>query len=153
MPLIIDITKIYLIILFIYATIGMFIFGGILNTEFMDTFEELTGDEIDEETLIFNFNDMMNSFLFFFNMNNAGYVENINLLLVAYKSIEDSAFKFLLVKLFLYSFYFMTELAILNILIGFIGGFMETYLDTTDEDHEAAKLKASKMTFLDVITD
>jgi len=89
-PVIIDIIKIYGVILLAYGGIGFFLFGGIMNSDFIETYNELTGDEIDEETLRFNFNDVFNSFMFFFNINLAGYVENINLLLVVFRSYNSS---------------------------------------------------------------
>lgn len=89
-PVVVDVCKIYFIMLFFYGTVGFFLFGGVMNTEFLEKYEEITGDELDEETLIFNFNDPLNSFLFFLNVNFSGYVGNFNLLLVVYKSISDS---------------------------------------------------------------
>jgi len=133
LPVMIDVCKLYFIMLFFYGAIGHYVFGGMINTEFLEKYEEITGDEFDEGELIFNFNDFFNSFLFFLNVNFSGYVENFNNLLIVYKTISDSDLKFLIVKLWLYSFFIVTELVLLNILIGFICGLMTKYEENTTE--------------------
>ena len=82
-PVMTDILKIYFIILFLFGATGLFLFGGLMNTEYIDKYEEITGDGIDEDSLIFNFNDILNSFIFFFNTNLAGdYMGALNTALV-----------------------------------------------------------------------
>ena len=134
LPVMIDVCKLYFIMLFFYGTIGLFLFGGKMSTEFLAIYEEITGDELDEETLIFNFNDPLNAFLFFLNVNFSGYVGNFNLLLVVYRSVSDSDFKFTIVKIWLYSFFIVTEMVLLNILITFICGLMGAYEGNTEEE-------------------
>lgn len=86
-PVMTDILKIYFIILFLYGAAGLFMFGGLMNTSYIDKYEELTGDGIEEDALIFNFNDITNSFIFFFNTNLAGdYMGALNTTLVLQKS-------------------------------------------------------------------
>lgn len=136
-PVMTDILKIYFIILFLYGAAGLFMFGGLMNTSYIEKYEELTGEEIDEETLIFNFNDILNSFIFFFNANLAGeYMDALNTTLVLQKSQSDSNFKFLMVKLWFYSFMIITEFALLNVLIGFICGLLDVYTENNKEETE-----------------
>lgn len=58
--------------MFFFGAFAMYLYGGLLNTEFKGKYEEITGDEIDDDFLIFNFNDITNSFLYFFNINLSG---------------------------------------------------------------------------------
>jgi len=139
--------------LFFYGTIGLFLFGGEMNTEFMEKYEEITGDELDEDTLIFNFNDPLNAFLFFLNVTFAGYIENFNILLVVQESISDSSWKFVLVKLWLYSFYVVMEMVLLNILITFITGLMGVYEENTAGDKDEEDEIRRNQDFIDFLID
>ncbi len=132
-PIVIDLLKIYLIVLIFYGTLGMFLFGGVMNTKFLGVFEELTGDELDEEMLMFNFNDIINSIIFFFNMNLAGYIENIQIGLVAWRAQNSSDFKLLMMRFYFYSFLIITEFVILNVIVGFICDFMGVYQGNNEE--------------------
>lgn len=152
-PIVFDLFKIYTLVMILYATAGLFLFGGVMNTEFLDKFEEITGDELDEGTLLFNFNDMVNSLLFFFNMNMSGYMGNIQIGLIAYRSQNESNFKFLMVKFFFYSYLIITEFILLNVIVGFICEFIGMYQGNTEDEKEKETEIQRNQTIIDLMLD
>lgn len=152
-PIVLDLFKIYTLVILLYATFGLFLFGGVMNTEFIDQFEEITGDEIDEGTLLFNFNDMVNSFLFFFNMNMSGYMGNIQIGLIAYRTHNESNFKFLMVKFFFYSYLVITEFILLNVIVGFICEFIGMYQGNTEDMKDKETEIQRNQTIIDLMLD
>ena len=125
-----------------------------MNTEYIDKYEEITGDGIDEDTLIFNFNDILNSFIFFFNTNLAGdYMGALNTALVLQKSQSNSDFKIILVKLWMYSSMIITEFALVNVLIGFICGLLDVYTGNNEEETQKEMELARNQTLIDKLLD
>ncbi len=61
-----DILYIELILIIIYGVIGLALYGGNLNSGSPEVYEEIYGEEIDENMMIFNFNDFYHSFLTLF---------------------------------------------------------------------------------------
>jgi len=55
-----------LIFFIIYATIGISVFGGNVNSGSPEMHEKIYGDELDENMMLFNFNDYYHSFLTLF---------------------------------------------------------------------------------------
>ena len=109
----------------------MFLLGGTINTSFIEKYHHITELKIDEQNLRFNFNDSFNSFIFFFQIIISGYIPNFNLLLTAYLTVSDSYIKFFCVKLWIYSYFLVAELCLLNVVIMYIGGIVGTYIGTT----------------------
>lgn len=56
----------FTVIILTWSFLGMFFFQGELNTSFMEKYEEITGDVIEEDYFNNNFNDQINSFLYIF---------------------------------------------------------------------------------------
>lgn len=110
-------------------------YGGILSTEFLDKFEEVTGDVIDESYLMMNFNDSIISFYYIMDIAlKGGYGDLINNLLVLQKVIDPKPWKMLIVKLFGYSFLIIMEFSIMNILIVFVSSILGLYEGKNEED-------------------
>ena len=82
-PIFIEIVTIVIFTTLIYSIICSFLYSGVLNTEFLEKFEEVTGDEIDESYLMLNFNDSISSFYYIMDIAlKGGYGDLINNLLI-----------------------------------------------------------------------
>ena len=58
-------------------------YGGLMSTELIEKFEEVTGDVIDEDYLKINFNDSLSSFYYFMDIAiKGGYGDLINTFMI-----------------------------------------------------------------------
>jgi hypothetical protein len=153
-PIVIDLIKIYALVIIFYATFGLFLFGGVLCTNFTDIYYSMTKDELDEQVLTHNFNDSLNSMIFFLNMNMKGHMSFIQICLIAYKSNNpQSEFGLFVLKMFFYSYLIITEFIILNVIVGFICDFIGMYQNNLKEiQAEQDEIKRNQ-TLIDLMLD
>lgn len=135
-----DILFVMGVIYFLFATAGIAIYGGNINSGSPALYEEVYGEELDEMMMIFNFNDYYHSFLLLFMIMMNGWhgFEKPNTL-----GMEFSMWH----NLFFASFFFFTGLIYIGVLFGNLVGSVDTYLsEKLDEENEkaAAKEEAEK---------
>lgn len=153
-PLIMDLLSIYMVVLLFYATVGMTMFGGILNTGYPEIYEELSGgEEIDDEAIRFHFNDLINALLYLAVMNLTGYLDMINLSIVAVKTWSNSEFVFLFARLYFYSFLIITEFIIINVIVGFIIDFLDLYQSNVEDLSKKETAIENQQNIIDVLLD
>lgn len=131
-----DILFVMGVIYFLYATAGISIYGGNINSGSPAVYEEIYGDELDEMMMIFNFNDYYHSFLLLFMIMMNGWhgFEKTNTL-----GMELTMWH----NLFFASFFFFTGLIYIGVLFGNLVGSVDTYLsEKLDEENEKAAAKA-----------
>lgn len=105
----------------------------------------MTGDVIDEGYFLFNLNDLINSLIYFFNINmGGGYLGLVHQMQILQKSSDDAGWKMLIIKLWSYSFLIVMEMAILNILITFIGSILGLYEELHAAEKEAEAMQVKK---------
>ena len=138
-PLIMDLLSMYIVILLFYGVLGMAIFGGSIHSGFGELFENNTGDEPPEDWERFNFNDPLSSLLFLFLQNLGGYLDFIHLAMGTIPGVG----LFVVAKIYFYSFIVLTELILINIIVGFIIEFLDVYMGN-NEDKLNEELKLSK---------
>lgn len=66
LPFIVDILTAIGIFFLIFGTIGISVYGGNINSGSPAVYERTYGDELDETTMMFNFNDYYHAFLTMF---------------------------------------------------------------------------------------
>lgn len=64
LPIVLEIVTMFLIINLVFSMITVVLFSGAINTEYIEKYERITGDVIDEDYLKLNFNDTLNSFIY-----------------------------------------------------------------------------------------
>ena len=104
--LVYDVLKIYFLVVFFYGALGLLLFGGLINSR---SIEEIDNEDYRgqfEDNIYFNFNDIINSFIFFFNMDlSGGYLSYKDLIILTGQlQGELSTFKLILLKFFAYSY-------------------------------------------------
>ena len=148
-PLIMDLLSMYIVILLFYGVLGMAIFGGNIHSGFGESFEEITGDEPPEDWERFNFNDSMGAVNMLFLMNLGGYLDFIQL---GMGTLNDTP-TFIIAKTYFYSFIILTELILINIIVGFIIDFLDVYMDNNSEQREEESKLAKKMKIVDILAN
>lgn len=148
-PLIMDLLSMYIVILLFYGVIGMSIFGGRIHSGFQDAFNENTGEDPEDDWERFNMNDPLGALLFLFLQNLGGYLDFIHLGL---GTISDS-FLFNLARIYFYSFIILTELILINIIVGFIIDFLDVYMDNNSDIRENESKLAQKMKVVDILAN
>lgn len=135
MPILQQIILIFSMTNLVYSTISMFLYGGMLNTNFIEQYERVTGDVIDESYLLFNINDLINSFLYFLNIAiTFDFFSLVTNFQVLQYIVDPKPWKLFLIKIFCYSFFIVMELCIFQILIIFIAGLLDVYQANTNEE-------------------
>ena len=148
-PLIMDLLSMYIVILLFYGVLGMAIFGGEIHSGFGDLFEENTGDEPPEDWERFNFNDPLSSLLFLFLQNLGGYLDFIHLGM----GIIPSTGLFVIAKVYFYSFIILTELILINIIVGFIIEFLDVYMGNNEDKRQEETNLYKKKKIVDILVN
>ena len=132
-----DIFGIILVFFFVFATIGIAIFGGGMNTESFVRFEEKYGGELDEGVTIMNFNDYPQSMITLFIIMLSDWLGQLptNTLFVPDSMVNN---------FFFITFFFFTNMCFLNILFGFMVDNVNAYLEAEMAKEEAAAEEAEK---------
>jgi len=152
-PLITDLINMYIIVILFYATLGLTMFGGVINTGFPAQFESIAGEELDAAEVRLNFNDISNSIVYLIIMNVSYYNTGIQKGLAAATVVNDSGLKMFFTRVYFYSFLLITELIIINIIIGFVIEFLELYANNSKDLLRREQLIASKQNIIDVLLD
>ncbi|KAI4322675.1 hypothetical protein L6164_022345 [Bauhinia variegata] len=115
-------------VLCIYCSLGVQIFGGIVNAG--NPKLEST-DLADDDYLLFNFNDYPNGMVTLFNLLVMG---NWQVWMQSYKELTGTAWTYA----YFISFYIITVLLLLNLVVAFVleAFFAEMELESSDEDHD-----------------
>jgi hypothetical protein len=148
-PLIMDLLSMYIVILLFYGVLGMALFGGSINSGFGELFESNTGDEPPEDWERFNFNDPIGSLLFLFLQNLGGYLDFIHL---AMGTIPGKGM-FVVAKIYFYSFIILTELILINIIVGFIIEFLDVYMGNNEEQRDKEISMYKKKKIVDILVN
>ncbi len=153
-PVLMDLVIIYLIVLTLYAILGMTSFGGLKHsTSFGETFEMYAGRGVPTFHQHLNFNDIINSFMTLFSLNFSGFLDTLQQLTVAYYHKHQNALSIIYVKAFIYSYFCITELIVINIIVGFVIDIMAIYLINTKEIKEAQDKKISDKKIIEYFLD
>lgn len=72
MPIFMEVVLIFTIVNLVFSMIGMFLYAGVVSTSFIEKYEEVTGSEISEDYLKLNFNDPINSFIYWLSYSMSG---------------------------------------------------------------------------------
>ena len=152
-PLIIDLLGIYMIIVLFYATVGMYLFGGIMNTGYPEVFEELSGEGLGEEAIRLHFNDLINACFYLVMSNLVGYLDLIHQGTVTVKTYSESETKYFLTLMYFYSYLVVTEFVIIAVIIGFIIDFLGLYQENVADLAEEEIKIAAQQNFIDVLLD
>lgn len=101
-----DVLKIYFLVVFFYGALGLLLFGGVINSK---TIEEMDNEDhkgVFEGNMFFNFNDIINSFIFFFNIDlSGGYLGYKDMIiLTGGLTGELTSFRLVMLKMLAYSY-------------------------------------------------
>lgn len=152
-PLIVDLLGIFSIVVLFYATVGMYLFGGIMNTGYPEVFEEISGEGLGEEAIRFHFNDLINACLYLVMMNLVGYLGFFDQGMVAVKTYTQSETKYFMTLMWFYSYLVVTEFVIISVIVGFIIEFLGLYQENVDDLAEEEGKIAKQQNFIDVLLD
>lgn len=128
LPIAVSILKLFLVIIFLYSGIGFLLFGGMINSETLEQLEE-HGIEMDPDFMFYsNFNDFLNSFIYYFFASiNGGYIFNVHLSMVLAKIRYNNNVMIVLYRFYGYSFLIIAEFGVMFILFTFVGGLIGIY--------------------------
>merc|ERR1719213_1543360 len=138
LPLLKDLLQIYLLVLLIFGQIGLFLYGGQINSNLPAKYEKKTGGGINDNYVLMNFNDTLNSMYYLFILIFGANFHNILMICIASRDGKVySAISFTF-----FTIYFMIGLMlVLNIIIsmilGFIGDYFSIYEDAELERDNA----------------
>ena len=125
--------------------------GGIMHSDFSGYYKEVTGDNFDSN---FNFNDIFNSILSFTATNIASsFLDNFGPGIVASMAISQGGFFQFMVRIFFYSYVIISELIVINIIVGFIIDFLNIYQDNNASRRIKEQVISKKQDFVDVMLD
>lgn len=131
----------------VFATIGMFIFGGNINSETIQRMQSLDIDP-GEGYENFNWNDLANSFVMLYSISlNNNLLTYINMSIVGDGPIRNYK------GLFFLSFYLANNLILQNIFIGQVIEIGITYLRVTNQEFKNVRITGSHRMTVDDDTD
>ncbi|MED6139115.1 mitochondrial thiamine pyrophosphate transporter [Stylosanthes scabra] len=118
-------------VLCIYCSVGVQIFGGLVNA---GNPKLITSDLADNDYLLFNFNDYPNGMVTLFNLLVMG---NWQVWMQSYKELTGTSWAYL----YFISFYLITVLLLLNLVVAFVleAFFAEIELESSDTSDEQDK--------------
>lgn len=150
-PLLFDLLTCYAVILIFYSLISYSILGGVINSDFGGYYKEVTGNNFNSN---FNFNDIFNSLLSFATTNIASsFMANFGPGIVASMAVSQGGFFQFMVRIFFYSYVIISELIVINIIVGFIIDFLNIYQDNNAPRRIKEQVINKKQDFVDVMLD
>ena len=150
-PLLFDLLTSFAVILIFYSLVAYSMLGGIMHSDFSGYYKEVTGDNFDSN---FNFNDIFNSILSFTATNIASsFLDNFGPGIVASMAISQGGFFQFMVRIFFYSYVIISELIVINIIVGFIIDFLNIYQDNNASRRIKEQVISKKQDFVDVMLD
>lgn len=150
----IDVIGMMGIVMLLFSSVGMTIFGGVINSKSLATYEAIVGNGYDEGLQFLNFNDYMNSLNALLAIILSGWQDllKLNCFSMPNKSMSHNYY--------FVAFFICANLFLLNVLTGFIIDNIVAYLseDIIIENDEDQKFKKGvKESFIgkayDFITD
>ena len=135
LPLLKDLLQIYLLILLIFGQVGLFLYGGNINSNLPAKYNTKTGGGINDNYVLMNFNDTLNSMYYLFVLIFGANFHNILMICISSRDgMVWSAISFVF-----FTLYFMIGLMlVLNIIVSMILGFIGDYFSIY-EDAELEK--------------
>ena len=129
------------IVMLLFSSIGISMFGGVINSSNIPHFEEITGEPFDGGLEFFNFNDYVNALICLYSIILAGWQDFLRMTCFANPN-----------RSFVHNYYFVlfflvANMFLLNILIGFIIDNIVEYLcdDINDDGDEDNIIKDSQV--------
>lgn len=110
------------IVMLLFSSVGITIFGGVLNSKSLATFEGIMGDKPSGGSEYLNFNDYLNSFTTLFTAILSGWQDPLKML--SFSNPNRSMYH----NYFFVAFFICANLFLLNVLIGFIIDNIVAYL-------------------------
>lgn len=134
LPLLKDLLQIYLLVLLIFGQLGLFLYGGQVNSLTPDKYNKKTGGGISDNYVLMNFNDTVNSMYYLFILIFCANFHNI--LMICISSREGTTMS--AISFTFFTVYFMIGLMlVLNIIISMILGFIGDYFSIYEDDELA----------------
>lgn len=133
--------QVVLLVLF-YGVVGVLFFGGRITTQTPKEYEDMVGNNMENNYEYLTFNDIPSGLLFLYSiMITNDWSKMMTGAILTYKSIQAIAF----CRLFFLSFFVLGLMLVLNTTIGAIIDFINTYLSILkdEEDAEAEEQAAS----------
>lgn len=127
LPIIAEFLVCYIFFATLFASVGYTIFAGTFDNEFLQYFAEQTGNSLEA---VYSFNDLFGSLVGILFTNLGGEFGDVGLpALVALSKYYPSSGVKILVTIFFYSYTIITELMIINLIIGLTMDFLMAYGD------------------------
>ena len=142
---ILDVFMTMVIIMFIYASLGIVLFGGKVNDQTGLKYQEIYGEEFNKNLLLLNFNDYYYAMLTLFVVVFDGITTSLRV-----NTAENSQFG-IWPLLFFLSYFFLLATCLMNILLGFLIDNVAEYLK--DHRMEFTKQKYRKLNKLGNLKD
>lgn len=129
-PLLKDLLQIYLLILLIFGQVGLFLYGGDINSNLPAKYNTKTGGGISDNYVLMNFNDTLNSMYYLFILIFGANFHNI--LMICISSRDGMVYS--TISFIFFTLYFMIGLMlVLNIIVSMILGFIGDYFSIYEE--------------------
>ena len=109
-----DLIGMLAIIMLFFSSVGISIFGGVVNSQVIPHFEEITGEPFDNGLEYFNFNDYMNAFICLYSVILAGWQDFLRLMCFGNPNRNMAHNYFFVI------FFVIANIFLLNVLMGFI---------------------------------
>lgn len=130
LPLLKDLLQIYLLILLIFGQVGLFLYGGNINSNLPAKYNAKTGGGINDNYVLMNFNDTLNSMYYLFILIFGANFHSI--LMICISSHDGMAYS--AISFIFFTLYFMIGLMlVLNIIVSMILGFIGDYFSIYEE--------------------
>ena len=138
-PLLADLFIQVLLLVLFYAVFGVHLFGGLITNKTPEAYEEMIGDNMGKNYEYLSFNDIPNGILFLYSIMITNDWSKISTqAMVTFKE----PLKVFGARLFFLSFFCLGFILVLNITIGTIIDFINTYLSILQEEqHEEDESK------------
>jgi hypothetical protein len=132
-PLLADLFIQVLLLVLFYAVFGVHLFGGLITNKTPEAYEEMIGDNMGKNYEYLSFNDIPNGILFLYSIMITNDWSKISTqAMVTFKE----PLKVFGARLFFLSFFCLGFILVLNITIGTIIDFINTYLSILQEEQQ-----------------
>lgn len=150
-PLLLDLLSCYIVLVLVYGVISYSALGGAINSDFSFAYREATGSAYG---YTFSYNDLPSAMLSFAVTNIASsFTATFYPGLVAAQEKGAGPGALLFLKLFFYSYVVISELIVINIIVGFIIDFLNIYQENNAAQRIKENVIGKKQDFVDVMLD
>lgn len=126
------------IILLLFSSVGISLFGGVVNSSNVPHFEEITGEPFDGGLEYYNFNDYMNSILCLYSIILCGWQDFLRL--VSFGNPQRS----MVHNYYFVAFFLIANMFLLNVLTGFIIDNIVAYLGEDLQSYDGKERELNK---------